>query len=122
MVSYTKRVFNRSIIGLPLIAYYPAERFVQEVNFIKAKCTRQHYKIISAYDLTAIPYTTFARFLNGCGKSVMSRMPSAHTVRRLIGNDFSQQNQSEVLQQLQQELMNHPKQLSAPNLYALKKA
>lgn len=28
----------------------------------------------------------------------------------------------EVLQQLQQELMNHPKQLSAPNLYALKKS
>ena len=32
---------------------------------------------------------------------------SAHIVRRLMGNDFSQQNQSEILQQLQQELINH---------------
>ena len=39
-----------------------------------------------------------------------------------MGNDFSQQNQLEILNQLQQELANHPKQLSAPNLYALKKS
>lgn len=123
MVSlYQKTSLQDPLFGLPLIAYYPAERFVQEVN-LQSKNAPGTLQDLAAYDLTAIPYTTFARFFEWLREiSDVENAHSAHIVRRLIGNDFSQQNQSEVLQQLQQELMNHPKQLSAPNLYALKKS
>ncbi|MGL5404510.1 MAG: ATP-binding protein, partial [Acinetobacter sp.] len=123
MVSlYQKTSLQDPLFGLPLIAYYPAERFVQEVN-LQSKNAPATLQDLAAYDLTAIPYTTFARFFEWLREiSDVENAHSAHIVRRLIGNDFSQQNQSEVLQQLQQELMNHPKQLSAPNLYALKKS
>lgn len=119
---YQKTSLQDPLFGLPLIAYYPAERFVQEVN-LQSKNVPGILQQIAAYDLTALPYTTFARFFEWLREiSDVENAHSAHIVRRLMGNDFKQQNQSEVLQQLQQELANHPKQLSAPNLYALKKS
>lgn len=117
---YQKTNQQDPLLGLPLIAYYPAERFVQDIN-LQSKNTPGTLQEIAAYDLTAIPYTTFARFFEWLREiSDVENAHSAHIVRRLMGNDFNQQNQSEILQELQQELVNHPKQLSAPNLYALK--
>ncbi|ENW79040.1 hypothetical protein F909_03365 [Acinetobacter sp. ANC 3929] len=117
---YQKTGLQDPLFGFPLIAYYPAERFVQDIN-LQSKNTPGTLQEISAYDLTAVPYTTFARFFEWLREiSDVENAHSAHIVRRLMGNDFNQQNQSEVLQELQQELINHPKQLSAPNLYALK--
>lgn len=123
MVSlYQKTILQDPLFGLPLIAYYPAERFVQEIN-LQSKNVPGILQKNSAYDLTAIPYTTFTRFFEWFREiSDVENAHSAHIVRRLMGNDFNQQNQSEILQELQQELLNHPKQLSAPNLYALKKS
>jgi len=119
---YQKTSLQDPLFGLPLIAYYPAERFVHEIN-LQSKNVPGILQEISAYDLTAIPYTTFARFFEWLREiSDVENAHSAHIVRRLMGNDFSQQNQLEILNQLQQELANHPKQLSAPNLYALKKS
>lgn len=117
---YQKTNQQDPLLGLPLIAYYPAERFVQDIN-LQSKNTPGTLQEIAAYDLTAIPYTTFARFFEWLREiSDVENAHSAHIVRRLMGNDFNQQNQSAILQELQQELINHPKQLSAPNLYALK--
>ncbi|RLZ08490.1 ATP-binding protein [Acinetobacter sp. 2JN-4] len=123
MVSlYQKTILQDPLFGLPLIAYYPAERFVQDIN-LQSKNVPGVLQKNSAYDLTAIPYTTFTRFFEWLREiSDVENAHSAHIVRRLMGNDFNQQNQSEILQELQQELLNHPKQLSAPNLYALKKS
>ncbi|MCH7335452.1 AAA family ATPase [Acinetobacter sp. NIPH 2699] len=123
MVSlYQKTHQQDPLFGLPLIAYYPAERFVQDIN-LQSKNVPGILQKISAYDLTAIPYTTFSRFFEWFREiSDVENAHSAHIVRRLMGNDFNQQNQSEILQELQQELIKHPKQLSAPNLYALKKS
>lgn len=123
MVSlYQKTILQDPLFGLPLIAYYPAERFVQDIN-LQSKNVPGVLQKNSAYDLTAIPYTTFTRFFEWFREiSDVENAHSAHIVRRLMGNDFNQQNQSEILQELQQELHNHPKQLSAPNLYALKKS
>lgn len=123
MVSlYQKTNQQDPLFGLPLIAYYPAERFVQEIN-LQSKNVPGILQKMSAYDLTAIPYTTFSRFFEWFREiSDVENAHSAHIVRRLMGNDFNQQNQSDMLEQLQQELVNHPKQLSAPNLYALKKS
>ena len=47
--------------GLPLLAYYPAERFINDVNLL-SKNNPQVLQPIHAYDLASIPYTTFSRF------------------------------------------------------------
>ena len=47
--------------GLPLIAYYPAERFINDVNLL-SKNNPLVLQPLHAYDLVTIPYTTFSRF------------------------------------------------------------
>jgi predicted ATP-binding protein involved in virulence len=47
--------------GLPLIAYYPAERFVNEINLL-SKNNPIVFQAGYAYDVAAIPFTTFSRF------------------------------------------------------------
>lgn len=47
--------------GLPLLAYYPAERFIHEVNLL-SKNNPLVLQAQYAYDLVSIPYTTFSRF------------------------------------------------------------
>jgi len=119
---YQKTNLQDPLFGLPLIAYYPAERFVHEVN-LQSKNIPGTLQAMSAYDLTALPYTTFTRFFDWLREiSDVENAHSAHIVRRLMSNEFNQHNQSELLQQLQQELLRHPKQLSAPSLYALKQS
>lgn len=123
MVTLYQKISQQDpLLGLPFIAYYPAERFVQDIN-LQSKNVAGILQDISAYDLTPLPYTTFARFFEWLREiSDVENAHAAHIVRRLMGNDFNQHNQSELLQQLQQELIHHPKRLSAPNLYALKKS
>ena len=60
------KVYQRAIkhdpdYGLPLIAYYPAERFINEVNLL-SKNNPQVLQPMHAYDLASLPYTTFSRF------------------------------------------------------------
>ncbi|MCJ8162570.1 ATP-binding protein [Acinetobacter zhairhuonensis] len=47
--------------GLPLIAYYPAERFVNEINLL-SKNNPIVFQAGHAYEVAAIPFTTFSRF------------------------------------------------------------
>lgn len=47
--------------GLPLIAYYPAERFVNEINLL-SKNNPIIFQTGHAYEVAAIPFTTFSRF------------------------------------------------------------
>ena len=47
--------------GLPLIAYYPAERFVNEINLL-SKNNPIVFQAAHAYEVAAIPFTTFSRF------------------------------------------------------------
>lgn len=47
--------------GLPLIAYYPAERFINDINLL-SKNNPVVFQALHAYDLTAVPFTTFTRF------------------------------------------------------------
>ena len=49
------------LLGLPLIAYYPAERFVNEVNLLN-KNNPAIFQPAHAYEISAIPFTTFSRF------------------------------------------------------------
>lgn len=49
------------LLGLPMIAYYPSDRFVNDLNLI-SKNNPVVLQNHSAYELIALPYTTFARF------------------------------------------------------------
>ena len=58
---YQQATLQDPLQGLPLIAYYPAERFVNEMNIL-SKNNPLIFQHAHAYEISAIPYTTFARF------------------------------------------------------------
>src|SRR5690606_36767323 len=58
---YQKARLHDPLLGLPLIAYYPAERFTNEVNLL-SKNNPAILQSVHAYEIAAIPCTTFARF------------------------------------------------------------
>lgn len=58
---YQKALKDDALLGLPLIAYYPAERFVNEVNVLN-KNNPAIFQAAHAYEISAIPFTTFSRF------------------------------------------------------------
>ncbi|MEQ4561810.1 MAG: ATP-binding protein, partial [Acinetobacter sp.] len=58
---YQHAIHQDPLQGLPLIAYYPADRFIHEVNLL-SKNIPAVFQPISAYETVTPPYTTFARF------------------------------------------------------------
>ena len=58
---YHKAMAQDPLIGLPMIAYFPSDRFVSDINLI-SKNNPAVFQNHSAYELVALPYTTFARF------------------------------------------------------------
>ena len=58
---YNRAIQQDPLQGLPLIAYYPTDRFVNEMNLI-SKNNPGVFLSFAAYELAAIPYTTFSRF------------------------------------------------------------
>ncbi|MBJ9721743.1 AAA family ATPase [Acinetobacter calcoaceticus] len=108
--------------GLPLVAYYPAERFVNDINVLN-KNLPGITQSISAYDISPVPFTTFTRFFEWLREiSDIENAQAAYVVQRIISKQSDPQNQTELLHQLQKELSQQPKQLPSPNLYALKNA
>lgn len=59
--SYHKTNAQDPLLGLPMIAYYPSDRFVNDLNLI-SKNNPVVFQNHSAYELISLPYTTFARF------------------------------------------------------------
>jgi len=108
--------------GLPLVAYYPAERFVNDINVIN-KNLPGITQSISAYDISPVPFTTFTRFFEWLREiSDIENAQAAHLVQRIKSKQLDPQDQIELLNELQKELSGQPKQLTVPNLYALKNA
>ncbi|MGE8540082.1 AAA family ATPase [Acinetobacter sp. ANC 3813] len=58
---YQRALTDDPLMGMPLIAYYPAERFVNEVNVLN-KNNPAIFQPAYAYEISAIPFTTFSRF------------------------------------------------------------
>ena len=58
---YQQAIKHDPDYGLPLLVYYPAERFINDVNLL-SKNNPQVLQPVHAYDLASIPYTTFSRF------------------------------------------------------------
>ncbi|MBK0062817.1 MULTISPECIES: AAA family ATPase [unclassified Acinetobacter] len=112
---YQKAIKQDPLQGLPCIAYYPADRFINEVNLL-SKNIPAVFQPSSAYDVAAIPFTTFARFFEWFREiSDIENAQSAQLLQHILGK-FN----AESLQNLEQEIFQTHAQLNSPNLQALK--
>ena len=116
---YQNAIKHDQLQGLPLIAYYPAERFVNEMN-IQSKNNPAVFQTSHAYEISTIPYTTFNRFFEWFREiSDIENAQIAQLFQQLVSNPSVQKNRdNDFLQQL----VNAQKQMNAPNLDALKQA
>lgn len=114
---YNQVLKNDPVQGLPLIAYYPAERFVNDINLLSKNnpaVLHQH----NGYDLVPIPYTTFGRFFEWFRE--ISDIENAQTAQ-LFQAILEQKDQpDQTIESLQQNLFIAHSQLHAPSLQALK--
>ncbi|MEZ2901244.1 ATP-binding protein [Acinetobacter terrestris] len=116
---YQNAIKHDQLQGLPLIAYYPAERFVNEMN-IQSKNNPAVFQTSHAYEISTIPYTTFNRFFEWFREiSDIENAQIAQLFQQLVSNPSVQKNRdNDFLQQL----INAQKQMNAPSLDALKQA
>lgn len=116
---YQNAIKHDQLQGLPLIAYYPAERFVNEMN-IQSKNNPTVFQTSYAYEISTIPYTTFNRFFEWFREiSDIENAQIAQLFQQLVSNPSVQKNRdNDFLQQL----VNAQKQMNAPSLDALKQA
>lgn len=113
---YHKARLHDPLLGLPLIAYYPAERFTNEVNLL-SKNNPAILQSAHAYEIAAIPFTTFARFFEWFREiSDIENAQTTDLVNRLIAN----QHGEDPHQDLSAALINAYNQMHAPSLTALK--
>lgn len=98
--------------GSPLIAYYPSERFVHDIN-IMSKNNHAIFQIYNAYELTALPYTTFSRFFEWLRE--ISDIENAQAAQLL--ERFIQQNEETVEENI--PLLEAYHHMHAPSLVAL---
>lgn len=102
------------LLGLPLIAYYPAERFVNEINLLN-KNNPNVLHSSHAYDLTALPFTTFNRFFEWLRE--INDIENAQTTQML--QQLLQQHHADEEFFFSQKLAQSYSQMSAPALAAL---
>lgn len=118
MVSlYQQAVKQDPLQGLPLIAYYPAERFVNEVNLL-SKNNPLIFQAVHAYEISAIPFTTFTRFFEWFREiSDIENAQSAQLIEQLL---HPQHPDAEPPRR--DKLMQAHAQMHAPSLQALRDA
>lgn len=125
MVSlYQHAIEQDPLIGLPMIAYFPSDRFVNEMNLI-SKNNPAVFQNHSAYEIAALPYTTFARFFEWFRE--ISDIENAQTAQ-LVQNSLKQTklNSSATTEaaavEFSQILFLAHAQIHAPSLSSLKTA
>ena len=115
---YQKAIHKDKLQGLPLIAYYPSERFINEVNLL-SKNNPLIFQTSNAYETTAIPYTTFSRFFEWFRE--ISDIENAQ-IAQLIKQVVQDQSSDNPSIDLTEHLINIYAQMHAPSLHALKTA
>lgn len=121
---YNKAILQDPLQGLPLIAYYPSDRFVNEMNLI-SKNNPAVFQYHSAYELAPLPYTTFARFfewfreINDIENAQMAQL-FQKILQTTQGKDSTVFDDETV--NLNQKLFQAHAQMHAPSMVALKKA
>lgn len=113
---YQKAAQLDPLQGLPLIAYYPSERFVHEINLTN-KNNPAIFQAGNAYEITTIQYTTFSRFFEWFRE--ISDIENAQTTD-LVNRLISSQKSSDRHQDLSAALIHAYNQMHAPSLSALK--
>lgn len=118
---YHKARLHDPLLGLPLIAYYPAERFTNEVNLL-SKNNPAILQSAHAYEITAIPFTTFARFFEWFREiSDIENAQSAKIMDQILARALQQPENSRG-DELARQIEKAQAHLHAPNLTALKQA
>lgn len=118
---YHKARLHDPLLGLPLIAYYPAERFTNEVNLL-SKNNPVILQSAHAYEIAAIPFTTFARFFEWFREiSDIENAQSAKIMDQILARAL-QQPENIGGDKLARQIEKAQAHLHAPNLTALKQA
>lgn len=118
---YHKARLHDPLLGLPLIAYYPAERFTNEVNLL-SKNNPAILQSAHAYEIAAIPFTTFARFFEWFREiSDIENAQSAKIMDQILARAL-QQPEDIRGDELARQIEKAQAHLHAPNLTALKQA
>ena len=118
---YHKARLHDPLLGLPLIAYYPAERFTNEVNLL-SKNNPAILQSAHAYEIAAIPFTTFARFFEWFREiSDIENAQSAKVMNQILARAL-QQPENIRGNELARQIEKAQAHLHAPNLSALKQA
>lgn len=118
---YHKARLHDPLLGLPLIAYYPAERFTNEVNLL-SKNNPAILQSAHAYEIAAIPFTTFARFFEWFREiSDIENAQSAKIMDQILSRAL-QQSENIRGDELARQIEKAQAHLHAPNLSALKQA
>ncbi|ALH95052.1 AAA family ATPase [Acinetobacter equi] len=115
---YQKAIQKDKLQGLPLIAYYPVERFINEVNLL-SKNNPLVFQTTNAYEISTIPYTTFSRFFEWFRE--ISDIENAQTAQ-LVQHVIQDQRSEHPAINLSQHLLDVYTQMHAPSLQALKTA
>ncbi len=111
---YQQAIRQDPMLGLPLIAYYPAERFTNETNLL-SKNIPTIFQAASAYDLVSVPFTTFIRFFEWLRE--VSDVENARTTQ--LFHELLKQHHASTIE-FQHGLSQLQTQLYAPCLSALK--
>ena len=112
------------LLGMPMIAYYPTDRFVTDVNLV-SKNNAGIFINHSAYELANIPYTTFSRFFEWLREiSDIENAQTAHLFQHMLSEqkNLDAQPQQATGFDLKQKLFQSYAQLHAPSMLALKTA
>ncbi|AUC06691.1 AAA family ATPase [Acinetobacter lwoffii] len=118
---YHKARLHDPLLGLPLIAYYPAERFTNEVNLL-SKNNPAILQSAHAYEIAAIPFTTFARFFEWFREiSDIENAQSTKVMNQILARAL-QQPENIGGDKLARQIEKAQAHLHAPNLTALKQA
>ncbi|SEL94343.1 AAA family ATPase [Acinetobacter sp. DSM 11652] len=106
--------------GMPMVAYYPSDRFINEVNLL-SKNNPAVLQTHAAYELAALPYTTFARFFEWFRE--ISDIENARLAQVFQKIQTKQKLSSHHDQEdLVAKLLNLEAEMQLPSLKALKKA
>ena len=99
---YQKARQHDPLLGLPMVAYYPAERFVNEINIL-SKNNQAIFQTAHAYEITAIPFTTFARFFEWFREvSDIENAQSAKIIDQILDQALQQSDDIQADQLAQQ--------------------
>ncbi len=121
---YLQAIKKDPLQGLPMIAYYPSERFVNDMNLL-SKNNPSVLQTHAAYEGAAIPFTTFARFFEWLREiSDIENAQTAqlfhHIILENMSPNFEGEHPSILEKDLQNTLFQAQTQLHSPSLQALR--